>query len=150
MANTYIMRWPTLGKQLRCDKIGHNQHIFDWWLDQLPTSSVQSHTIGSGWCLYLTSIPVRSPITWEPGTEAKEDLSKAADGRLKLMNPVGGVLEMVVKYGNREETVGCSTFAQVRDEDLPILREVGAAQWKAVIRTKEVITAEFVKEDTGA
>ena len=147
MADTFIMRWPTLGKQVVCERIEHNKQIFDWWLDQLPTGSVQSHTIVSGWCLYSVAIPVKTPITWKPGTEVKEDLSKGVDGRFKITIPVGGVVEMLVKYGRRTETVACITFAQVRDEDLPIVREVGAAQWKAVMQTGEVITVEFLKAE---
>lgn len=145
MVETFVMRWPTLGEQVRCDKLGHNQHIFDWWEDQLPQRAVQGHTMVSGWCLYTVSIPLKKRITWEPGTEVGEDLTQEPDGRMNLMNPVGEVAEVLIKYSDATEYLDFVSFAQVREEDLPILREVGAVQWKAVINTKEIIVVEFVK-----
>jgi hypothetical protein len=146
MADTFIMRWPGLGKEVRCDKLSHNQHIFDWFEGQLPLKAVQGHTMVSGWCLYTLSIPLKEEMTWEPGTEAVEDLTEEADGRINVMHPVGGAMEMLTKYAEATEYLDFISFAQVVEEDLPTLREVGAAQWEAVINTKDIIVVEFVKE----
>ncbi len=37
------------------------------------------------------------------------------------------------------------TIAQAREEDLDTLREVGMAVWRSVIKTKEIITVEYLK-----
>jgi hypothetical protein len=149
VARSFIMRWPTLGKQVRCDKLEHNQYIFDWFVDQLPLKAVQGHTVVSGWCLYAVGLALRKHMTWTPGTEASEDLSKDAVGRVHMAIPAGEVMEVVTKYGEATEYMKLITIAQVREEDLPALGEVGAAQWKAVIQTKEVIVVEFVKAKEG-
>jgi hypothetical protein len=148
MADTFIMRWPSTGAQVRCDKIDHNQNIFDWWVEQLPTKAVQSHTMVSGWCLSMFAVPVKTSWDWEAGNETREDMSLSPDGRFKLLGqPSGGVVSMLVKYGDRTEDIHDMTFANVREQDLPILRQAGAAQWKASVYSKEVIIVEFLKAE---
>jgi hypothetical protein len=147
MANTFIMRWPTLGKQVRYDKIDHNQQIFDWFEDQLPLRAVHGHTMVSGWRLYAVAIPVKTPMTWDLGTEVYEDMTKEAVGNMGMSIPAGLVIESSTKYGEVTEYMGTISFARARQEDLPILQEVGAVVWKAVIHTKEVIVVEYVKAD---
>ena len=148
MADRFIMRWPSLGTQVRCDKIDHNQHIFDWWVEQLPIKSIQSHTMVSGWCLSVVTARIKTPWTWQPGEEVREDMSLSPDGRMKIQcQPAGGVTTFLVKYGDRSENIHDMTFADVREEDLPVLRQVGAAQWKSSVYSKEVIVVEFVKAE---
>jgi len=147
MADTIIVRWPSLGKQVRYDKIDHNQNIFDWFEDQLPIRAVHGHTMVSGWRLYALAVPVKKPLTWKPGTEVYEDMSKEAVGNMSAGNPAGGVMESSTKYGDVTENLGTISIARCRKEDLPILREVGAAVWKAVIQTKEVIIVEYLKAE---
>jgi len=148
MADRFIMRWPSLGTQVRCEKIGHNQHIFDWWVEQLPIKSVQSHTMVSGWCLSVVTARIKTPWTWEPGNEVREDLSLSPDGRMKIQSqPAGGVTTFLVKYGDRTEDIHDMTFANVLEEDLPALREAGAVQWKSSVYSKEVIVVEFLKAE---
>ena len=147
MTDTFIMRWPSLRKKVRCQKMKDNRHIFDWFEDQLPLKAVQGHTMVSGWNLYNVAIPLKRRMTWKPGTEVMSDPTKGPDGRMSLSSPSGLVGEMGIRHGVGTEDIDVPDFAQVRPEDLPILREVGAAQWKAVIQTKEVIVVEFVKAD---
>jgi hypothetical protein len=147
MANTYIMRWPSLNKQVRCDKIGHNQHIFDWWVDQLPLKAVHEETMVAGWCLYALVIPLKKHTTWKLGTEVREDLSKNPIGRVHMDPSAGEVLESSVKFGENTEYIPTISFAQVREEDLPILKEVGMIVWNRIIQTKEITPVEFVGTD---
>jgi len=146
MVDTFLMRWPSLGKQVRCEKIDLNPHIFDWWMQQLPLKTVQCHTMVSGRCLYAVSVAVKTQMPWLPGSEAVEDLSLMPVGRVCTFSPVGEVMELVTKYDAATEYMDLISFAQVRAEDFPILREVGAAIWNAVISTKEIILVEYVKE----
>jgi hypothetical protein len=142
------MRWPSLGKQVRCDGIDLNHDIFDWWVEQLPIKAVQTHTLVSGRVLSMTVVRTTAPYTWEPGSEATEDSRFVPDGRIKIKrHNVAGVVQIYVKYGDRTEDLQDVSFAQVRQEDLPILYEVGAEVWKSVMRTKQVIVGEFVKAE---
>jgi hypothetical protein len=148
MADTFIMRWPGTGMQVRCDKIGHNRHIFDWWVEQRPTKAVQSHTMVSGWCMSVVAAPIKMPWNWKAGNEVREDMSLSPDGRIKILGqPSGGVAGLLVKYGERTENLHDMTFANVREQDLPILRQAGAAEWKASIYSKEVIIVEFLQAE---
>jgi hypothetical protein len=148
MADTFIMRWPSLGKQVRCDKDKElNPHIFDWWMQQLPLKAVQCHTMVSGWCLYAVSVTVKTQMPWLPGSEAVEDLSLMPVGRVCTFSPVGESMEVCTKYDAATEYMDLISFAQVRAEDFAILREVGAKIWDSVISTKEIILVEYVKEE---
>jgi len=148
LADAFIMRWPSLGKQVRFEKIGHNQPIFDWWVEQLPAKAVQSHTIVSGWCLSTLVVRTKAPYPWQPDAEVMEDISKAPDGRMKIKHHrVYGTAQVLVKYAERSEDLRDITFANACEEDLVTLREVGKAIWKAVVQTKKVIIVEFVKAE---
>jgi len=148
LADAFIMRWPSLGKQVRFEKIGHNQHVFDWWVEQLPAKAVQSHTIVSGWCLSTLVVRTRAPYPWRPDDEVLEDISKAPDGRMKIKHHrVHGSAQVLVKYDERSEDLRDITFANACAEDLPILREVGREVWKAVVQTKQVVPVEFLKAE---
>jgi hypothetical protein len=148
LANEFIMKWPSLGKQVRFEKIGHNQHIYDWWMEQLPAAAVQSHTIVSGWCISTLVVPTRTLYPCSPETEVLEDISKAPDGRMKLKHHrVFGSTQVLVKYDERSEDLQDITFANAVEADLEELREVGKAVWKAVMQTKEVIRVEFFKAE---
>lgn len=148
MTDAFIMRWPSLGKQVRFEKIGHNQHVFDWWVEQLPAKAVQSHTIVSGWCLSTLVVRTRAPYPWQPDDEILEDISKAPDGRMKIKHHrVYGSAQVLVKYDERSEDLQDITFANACAEDLVTLREVGRAVWKAVVQTKQVILVEFLKAE---
>jgi len=140
------MRWPSLGKQVRCGGIDLNHDILEWWVGQLPIKAVQTHTMVSGLVLSMTVVRTPAPYTWEPGTETAEDSRFVPDGRIKIKrHNVPGVVQVYVKYGPRTEDLQDISFAQVCEEDLPTLYEVGAEVWKAVMQTKKVIVVEFVK-----
>lgn len=148
MADKFTMRWPSLGKQVRFEKIDHNQHIFDWWMEQLPATAVQSHTIVSGWCLSTLVVRTKAPYPWQSDAEVFEDISKASDGRMKIKHHrVHGTAQVLVKYAERSEDLQDITFANACNSDLVTLREVGEAVWKAVMQTKKVVMVEFAKDE---
>jgi hypothetical protein len=79
------------------------------------------------------------------GSEAPEDSRIVPDGRIKIKrHNVAGVVGLYVKYGPRTENLQDISFAQVWEEDLPILRQVGAAVWKSIMWTKEIVVGEFL------
>lgn len=144
MSDQFVMRWPSLGKQVVFEKIGHNQEQFDWWVSQLPLKSVQGHVLVAGWGMTAWSVPLKKPTTWEPRTEVTEVIRFQKDGRLNMFMPMGGVTTILAKYGEFTETLGLASFGQVREEDIDTLREVGEAVWRAVIKTKEIIIVEYI------
>lgn len=148
MAGYFIIRWPSLGKHVRCGGIDLNPGIFEWWVDQLPIKAIQTHTLVSGSVLSTLVVRTPAPYTWEPGTEATEDSRFVPDGRIKIKrHNVPGVVQVYAKYGPRTEDLQDISFAQVWEEDLPILYQVGAEVWKSVMQTKQVIPVEFVKAE---
>jgi hypothetical protein len=147
MTDSFIMRWPSLNKEIVCEKIGHNQELFDWWVSQLPLRSIMGHIMVAGWGLYAVSVELNKPTTWVPRTEVVEEIRKQKDGRIDFFMPMGGVTSLLIKYGEFTETMSYPTFAQVREQDLPILREVGAVVWHSVIQSKEIIITEYLKAE---
>jgi hypothetical protein len=144
MSDQFIMSWPQLNQQIVCEKLPHNREQFDWWISQLPLRAVQGHIMVAGWGLYAFSVPLRQRVTWIPRTEVIEEIRRQKDGRIDLFMPMGSVASILVKYGEFTETMSYPTFAQVRDQDLPVLREVGAAIWRSEVKTKEIITVEYL------
>ena len=145
MAETFLIRWPSLKKQVECRKIEHNHHIFDWWEAQLPIKALQGHLMAAGWGLYFVSVPLNTPVNWEPRTETMEEIRSQKEGRLTFFMGNGLSGGVVAKYGRITEPMWYPTFCEVVEDDLPVLREVGAVQWHSVLATKEIIVAEFVK-----
>jgi hypothetical protein len=147
MTDTFIMRWPELGRQVVCERLGHNKEQFDWWVSQLPLRAVQGHIMVAGWGLYAFMVPLRQRVTWVPRTEVIEEIRLQKEGRVDLFMPMGSVASILVKYGEFTETMSYPTFAQVREADLPALREVGAAVWRSEVKTKKIYTVEYLKAE---
>jgi hypothetical protein len=145
MSSNFIMRWPELNKQVVCEKLSHNQEQFDWWVSQLPLKAVQGHIMVAGWGLYTFTVPLKKRVTWIPRTEVIEEIRFQKDGRIDLFMPMGSVASILVKYGEFTETMSYPTIAQVREDDMVTLREVGAAVWRSEIKTKEIFTVEYLK-----
>jgi hypothetical protein len=144
LAGNFVIRWPGLDKQVRCGGVDLNHEILEWWVEQLPIKAVQTHTLVSGSVLSTLVVRTPAPYTWDLGTEATEDSRFVPDGRIKIKrHNVAGVVQVYVKYGPRTEDLQDISFAQVWEEDLPTLYEVGAEVWKAVMQTKKVIFVEF-------
>jgi hypothetical protein len=146
LSSSFVMRWPSLGKQVRFHSIDLNRRLFEWWLEQLPVRAVQTHTLVSGQVLSMTVVRPSTPYTWEVGSEETEDSRFVPDGRIKIKrHNVPGVVGLYIKYGPRTEDLQDISFAQVWQEDLPVLCEVGAAVWKSVMKTKEITIGEFLR-----
>ena len=147
MSDQFIMRWPGLNRQVVCEKLPHNQEQFDWWVSQLPLRAVQGHIMVAGWGLYTFTVPLKKRVTWVPRTEVIEEIRKQKDGRVDFFMPMGTVASILVKYGEFTETMSYPTFAQVREADLPVLREVGAAVWRSEVKTKDIYIVEYLQQE---
>ena len=145
LSTCFVMRWPSLEKQVRFHGIDLNPAVYEWWLEQLPVRAVQTHTLVSGSVLSMTVVRPSTPYTWKVGSEETEDSRFVPDGRIKIKrHDVPGVAGLYVKYGPRTEDLQDISFAQAWEEDLPILRQVGAVVWKSIMWTKEIVVGEFL------
>jgi hypothetical protein len=144
MSDRFIMRWPELNRQVICEKLSHNQTQFDWWVEQLPLRAVQGHTMVAGWGLCVFSVLLKNKVNWVPSTEVIEEIRFQKNGRVDIINPMGTVANILVKYGEFTETMNYPTFAQVREEDMKVLGEVGAAVWHSYIKTKQIYMVEYL------
>ena len=145
MADYFKIKWESLGKEVRCKKIEHNQFMFDWFEEQLPVKSMQGHTLAAGWAIMHVSVPLNKPVNWEMRTEVTEVIGEQNEGRVTMFMGNGTSAGLVIKYGRITEDMSYPTFAEVVEEDLGILKEVGEAQWEAILYTKEIMIAEFCK-----
>lgn len=147
MVDDFRIRWDTLDREVRCRPIGHNQFIYDWFLKQLPIRSLQGHTMAAGEALLLVSVPLNAPVSWEPRSEVQEEIRHQKQGRITLFMANGTSAGFVIKYGKITEDMSYPTFAEVVEADLPVLREVGEAQWQSMLVTKQIIIAEFCRAE---
>jgi hypothetical protein len=123
-----------------------NRALFDWFLGNLPLKGIQSHAVVSGNLIYIMNLRMKkaSPVRYRD--LAVEDLSEAKDGRIFIFITAGKVGSVSVKYGEVSENMSYPVLAQVRQEDLKNLAKIGAAVWKSIYSTKQVITVEFLKD----
>jgi hypothetical protein len=145
MANL-IMSFPELNLSVGAEPLSVNRALFDWFLGNLPLKGIQSHAVVSGNLIYIMNLRMKkaSPVRYRD--LAVEDLSEAKDGRIFIFITAGKVGSVSVKYGEVSENMSYPVLAQVRQEDLKNLAKIGAAVWKSIYSTKQVITVEFLKD----
>lgn len=144
MADMFKMKVQKLGKEIRFKKIEHNEFIFDWFVEQLPVATLQGHTMAAGLAILNVAVPMNKPVTWVPRSEITEVIGEKKEGRMTMFMGNGTSIGLVIKYGRITEDMSYPTFAEVVEEDMPILREIGEAQWDAMLFSKEIYIAEFV------
>lgn len=141
--NVFIMRWPELEKQIRLGPIEHNQEVFEWFCDNLPTSCIQTHTVVAGYCLTCMSLPVKNPFMYNFKDLKQENLVDLRKGRMLLNMTIGNVINFGVKYAEMTEPMFYPTFAEVIEEDKDTMVEVGNFVWENILREKKIIHVEF-------
>jgi len=144
----FIMRFPELQKELRVGPIEHNQAVFRWFVDNLPTRALAGHTVVAGFSLFVINIPVRNPFPWKESDLVIEDISKMPIGRCTFFMTAGKVANVSCKCGEVTEPMSYITWADVVEEDKPALYEVGRAIWKIFMgNKKDIVHIEFVKAE---
>ncbi len=141
----FLMKWPELGKQVRLRKIEHNTEVFDWFMDNLPTSGIQSHTVVAGYALTCMSLPVKKPFTYRFADLKQENLVPLKKGRFILNMTIGNVINYAVKWGEMTEPMAYPSWAEVVDEDMDTLIEVGKIIWHNIVNEKKIIHVEYEK-----
>jgi len=144
------MTWPELGISVECEPLEYNRGIYDWWLDHMPIKAVQSHAAVTGEVFYTLNIRLPEPAPAFARDELKIDLmTSAPEGYGQLgYNERGGLSGgrvglVAVFYGPVHEAMDICLSFKVIDEHLEKVKRAGRAIWKAIYKTKEIITVEL-------
>ena len=137
------MAWPELDKKIHLAQIEHNQQVFDWFHDNLPTSCIQTHTVVAGYCLSCMSLPVRNPFHFKFSELKQENLVELKKGRMILNMTIGNVINFGLKWDQMTEPMFYPSFAEVIEADIPTMREVGKIVWDNILFHKKIIHVEF-------
>ena len=144
----FIMRWKQLGKQVRVAAVDHNQDIFNWFMENLPTSCLQTVTVVAGQSLFMLNVPMlKKSCTWIQENCELENVVEMPIGRLTFFMTTGNVADISCKYGEMTEPMSYVTWAEVIDEDKPVLQAVGEQLWNNTMSEKTPITVEFICEE---
>ncbi|MCI8551789.1 MAG: hypothetical protein HFF56_02165 [Lawsonibacter sp.] len=144
----FIMRWRGLGKQVRVRAIDHNQEIFSWFVKNLPTSCLQTETVVAGKSLFMLNVPMKKvACDWIQEERRVEDVVQMPIGRMTFFMTTGNVADISCKFGQMTEPMSYVTWAEVIEEDKPILVEVGELLWENTMCEKKPIIVEFVDEE---
>ena len=141
----FVMRWPELGLEVKCESIGVNEAACEQMVANMPIKAVQGHEMVGGWALHDRSVIFgKKPFDLRASDLVQETMEEAPVGRISLLCPQTTGTELLVKYDEMVDNREYVPVAQVVEEDLEVLKKAGRAQWKSATRTKEVITVEFV------
>jgi hypothetical protein len=140
----FIMRWPELGKEVRVVPVDHNVELFRWFLENLPTSCLQTHTVVAGFSLFMLNLPMKQTFPWRQEDLPLEDIVQMPKGRFTFFMTTGKVANLSCKWGDVTEPMSYITWAEVAAEDKPTLFEVGKKIYDiAMGSTKEITHVEF-------
>jgi len=140
----FIMRWPELGKEVRVVPVDHNEALFRWFLENLPTSCLQTHTVVAGFSLFMLNLPMKKTFPWRQEDLPLEDIVQMPKGRFTFFMTTGKVANLSCKWGEVTEPMSYITWAEVADQDKPTLFEVGKKIYDTAMgSTKEIVHVEF-------
>jgi hypothetical protein len=142
MARWIRITYPLLERTLHAELLEDlNPAACQLFWDELPYSSIQSHTMSSGCGMYA---PHRIVAAVPTETEVMTRV------------PVGTMwISMIdyktttLKYGEMTEPLPVSPIARVRDSELDGLVRIGEAVFRANFLTHEVIPVEFERTGTA-
>lgn len=140
----FVMKWSALNKQVRVESIDHNQKIFDWFLKNLPTACLQTVTVVAGKSLFMLNLPMSQECDWIQEECPLEDVVEMPEGRMTFFMTTGNVANLSCKFDRMTEPMSYVTWAEVVEEDKPILREVGNQVWENTMGGKTPIYVEFL------
>jgi hypothetical protein len=144
----FKMQWPQFGLSVRCVSCGKNEEALALLLANMPIKAIQGHEMVGGWILRDRSVLLEKSFFDIPaGQMAMETMEDALVGRVSLLFPQGNTTELLVKYGECQDSRSYVPVADVLPADMDILHEVGRLQWKSATRTKEIIVVEFTAEE---
>lgn len=128
------MEWPSLNAKVEAELFMHkNPELCKVFWDSLPFETIQLHAMVSGEDMYAYC-PVNAVEFYNKG-KAPVVIAKAPIGSITYSSL--GLL--AVYYGSITEDLKTQLIAQVKKEDLDILKSVGRAVWDSIYNTKKLI-----------
>ncbi len=141
----FVIRWPELNAQVRARAIHHNQHLFDWFVANLPTRSVLNTSVVAGLQLNFQNLPItKVPCDWIQEDCPREFMDEYPAGTFMFFMTAGNVAGMNIKVGAQTEHMDYPTFARVIDEDMETLNEVAWKVWEDVLMGKKTYHADIL------
>jgi hypothetical protein len=138
------IQWVELGKSVTATLVeDKNQGICNLLWDRLPYCSIQTHALVSGEHLYHIA-PIVDLVT--TAADYKEDRTKSPDGTVFLSQ----LQHMAIKYGTLSEYLPAAPVAYVNQEDVPLLKAIGAECWDSIYRNKQPIEVRVTRKSAPA
>ncbi|NCB31523.1 MAG: hypothetical protein EOM66_08970 [Clostridia bacterium] len=142
--SAFIMRWPELGKQVRCEPIHHNRELFDWFLSNLPTKCVQTVTVVAGLQLYMQNVNMpKVACNWIQEDKPLEEMANYPVGRFMFFMTAGHVANFTCKAGYATEPMAYPTWAEVVDADKETFVATANEIWESLLMEKKTYHVEF-------
>lgn len=135
------INFPSLNTELRAELLmDFNPFLCEDFKKTLPSKSIQSHAVCAGDQLYC---PYRLSVDWNQCNF--EDMSKQPNGRVNMELDFQ---YLSINYGKMFESVPAAALAQIVDEDIPKLADIGKAAWNNLLFEKDYILVEFTKVES--
>ncbi len=143
-AKTFDWRLVHFDTTLRVGPAPHNQELFDWFVENLPIQTFTGQTVVGGFSFFHLSVPLKIPAPWKSDKDlVQEDISEMPVGRLNFFLTAGLTAGMALKWGFFNEPMAYPTWAQVVEDDIPALEEVGKKAWDNMMTRKDVMLVEM-------
>ena len=138
MPRFVVIRWRELGESVRALLLDElNPYACEELAGMLPVESIQSHAVVAGSQMY-------APIRFAPEREKCrfENMAAQPEGRVNIELDFQ---YFSINYGPMTEAVPALAVAQVVEEDLPRLREIGRKVWDNLLNGQTYIHV-FIEE----
>ena len=132
MSQFVIIRWRELRESVRAlllDEV--NPYACEELVGMLPVESIQSHAVVAGNQMYA---PIR--IALDRSRCRFENMAAQPEGRVNIELDFQ---YFSINYGPMTEAVPALAVAQVVDEDIPRLREIGRKVWDNLLSGQEYV-----------
>lgn len=140
MGKIFTISWPKLGKSVEAELLeSQDRELRISFWNALPVSSIQSHSLSAG--LQMCA-PFRSIC--HPSNPTYESMNEQAIGRVNLELECQ---HLAINYGPMSQPVPVLPIAQIRDEDLEELTQIGKMAWENLLFNTEFILVHFDKRE---
>ena len=137
MVKYFEIEWPELKARVKAELFeGRNPELCKVLWESMPYGGLQEHCLVTGELMY-----VWVPIVTTADTPYTERYSEMSPGRITYSIMTGQ--KYCIVYGPCTETLAAPVVAQVFEEDIKTLKEVGRAVAVNSFWTKGKITAHF-------
>lgn len=145
---SFKMRWPGLDYEVTCEGIGVNDEVLDVLMNNMPVKALQGHEMVGGKILRSRAVHLsRQPLDMEDKNLRTEPLKDAPVGRISLLGMLGSSTELLVKYDDCVDDREYVPVAQVREDDLAVLKKAAKLQWQSSTREQKTIVVQLTEVD---